>query len=189
MSVSTSIELQVEVDAEHRDGLGAPGALQGFADLGVERRAIEQAGESIVVRQILDLGLRLLSFGNVFDRRHIAAVRCNVVADGNAPAVGDPLDQVTGYAAGRVAFQPRGDRVGFLRRPDALAEDQRHNFPAMSALAMGGRRRVGGDLCNRGPGEQDGRQTPLGLFWLEWSGGDRELDHAVGDGVDRAGTA
>ena len=62
----------VEIDAQHREASsGAAGALERRGEALVERRAVRQVGQRIVMREMRDARLVALALGHVLDDRLI----------------------------------------------------------------------------------------------------------------------
>ena len=73
----------------------------------VERHAVRQVGERIVVRQMLDFFLGAQPLGDVLVGGDPAAVRDRLVDDGNDPAIGQVRDLAEG-----LSLRDRGQKFG-----------------------------------------------------------------------------
>ena len=65
----------VEIETENRDGFGAPQVAQHRFDPLVERHAVRQVGERVVMRQVLDSFLGDKPLGDVLESDDEAAGR------------------------------------------------------------------------------------------------------------------
>src|SRR5665647_2634705 len=90
----------VEIETEHGDEFRAPLAAEGRFHPLVERYAVRQIGERIVVRQVLDFFLGEKSLGDVFVGGDPAAVRHRLVYSGDDPAIGQVYDLAEGRSFG-----------------------------------------------------------------------------------------
>ncbi len=88
----------VEIETEHGDGFGAPLAAERRFHPFVERHAVRQVRERIVVRQVLDFFLGGQSLGDVLVGGNPAAVRERLVYNGNDPAIGQVRDFAKGFS-------------------------------------------------------------------------------------------